>query len=579
MTFVPLHHHSTYSMLDGHGFPSKAAEYASELGVPALAITDHGNMFGAFAHYKACNAVGIKPILGMEAYVADDMASRERMFWGELEEDGKAKAVPGYATHLTVLAKNAQGLRNLYRLHERSYLEGFYSKPRVDLQALRANSEGLIVLSGCVGGALSTLLRLGEAGEAYELARNYRYIFGDDYFIEIMSHGIPFEKELNPKLIELSLDLDIPLVATGDSHFVRPDDAMAHDAMLCVGTKALLSDEKRFRFSGSGYWVMGTDEMMRPGLLPKAAVHLSGEIAESVGSYDEVFQHQDLQLPGDPQELYDKTWDGFIRISRDFDFDDRVYYEDQIDHELDVIMKMGFTGYVLALEKIVSWARSQGIFIGNGRGSGAGSLTLYCLGVTNVDPIERGLVFERFLNFERKSVPDVDLDFESARRDEVMAYAVQEFGADFTCRILTLGTIATRRAVLDAAKVLGRSPSEAAEIKSLIPPDRRGRTLDLDDVPGLQDYDPEVFRLAKGLDGQLRQPGIHAGGLVISPKSLSDLMPVKKTPSDPMLVSGFTMNEVDSLGLVKIDLLSITTLDIIKQTLGSISGELEGTGR
>lgn len=563
MTFVPLHHHSTYSMLDGHGFPRKAAEYAADIGLPALAITDHGNMFGAFEHYRSCLDHGIKPIIGIEAYVAPDgMQVRERLEWGHLE----GKAVPGPYTHLTVLAQNTVGLRNLYKLTSVGALEGYYYHPRVDFEALRTHAEGLIVLSGCVGGELATLLRLGMVDQAYACAESYWGIFGDRYFIEIMSHGLPFEKELNPQLIKLSNDLDIPLVATGDSHYIRPEDDLIHDAMLCVGTKALMADKGRFRFDGAGYWIMTADEMLEQGL-DWDAIHLSGEIAESVDSYDQVFAWQDLKLPGDHQVLINKAWAGLEQIGADF----IPKYQDQLEHELDVIIEMGYAGYCLALEKLVSWAKSMGIFVGNGRGSGAGSLVLYCLGITNVDPIEHGLVFERFLNIERKSAPDVDLDFESTRRDEVIQYAISEFGEAFTCRILTLGTIATRRAVLDAAKVLGRTQAEATKIKALVPPDRRGRTLDLNDVPGLADLDEEVFRVAQGLDGQLRQPGIHAGGFVISPRPLADLIPVKKTSTDPCLISGFTMDELDALGLIKFDLLAIKTLDIIKETLDMIN--------
>ena len=569
MTFVNLHHHSTYSMLDGYGFPADAAEAGVDMGLPALAQTDHGNLFGAYAFYKACKVAGIKPVIGIEAYVAPDMQVRERVTWGEVWDSSKGKMVPvpGPSSHLTVLARDASGLRGLYDLHARSYLEGFYYDPRLDFEALRDHAEGLIVLSGCVGGELATRLRLGQDREAYELAEKYNSTF--EYYIEIMEHGCDFEAELNPKLKKLSKDLKIPLVATGDSHFIYEDEADTHDAILCIGTSgATLADEKRFRFSGSGYWMMDAKEMEEYTSLPKHAIHRSGEIAEAIGAYDEVFSPRDLKLPGDPRELAEKARAGLAKL--DLTPLQRLDYEEQLEYELDVIIRMGYSGYCLALEEIVSFAREQGIFVGSGRGSGVGSLVLYSLGITKVDPMKHGLVFERFLNIERKSSPDVDLDFESARRDEVIDFAVRRFGSENVCRILTLGTIATRRAILDSAKVLGRPAEEALEIKRLIPPDRRGRTPTLDEVVGLEEADEEVFRLAQGLDGQLRQPGIHPGGVVVSPVPLKHVLPVKKAPSDPCLMSGFTMGEVEALGLVKLDLLSIKTLDIIKATLESI---------
>lgn len=577
MTYVSLHNHSTYSILDGHGFPSSIALRAAELGAPALAITDHGNLFGAFAHFEACKAAGIKPVIGMEAYLSPQgMDSRERPEWGTIEEDGKPKSLPGLTkpyTHLTVLAQNAAGLRNLYKLHSMSYLRGHHYKPRFDFEALAEHSEGLIVLSGCVGSELSMRIRLGQRNEAFEVAERFKSVFGDRYFFEVMQHGLEFDNVINRQLYLMANELDIQIVATGDSHFVREGDAPVHDAMLCIGTGALLSDEKRMRFPGSGYHLMGTEDMLK--LHPDGPVHRSGEIAESVTSYDEVFSHRDLMPKGDPKELHDKAWAGFRDRFKDLDFDDRLYHEDRMDYELRVITELGFAGYCLALDDIVGFAKREGIFVGNGRGSGAASLVLYCLRVTNVDPMQHDLLFERFLNYERSSPPDVDLDFESARRDEVFTYATERYGSAFTSRILTLGTEKTRRAILDAAKVLGRSPQDAAKIKNLIPPDRRGRTLALSDVKGLEEADPEVFKLAKGIDGQIRQPGIHPGGFIISSESLEDVLPVKQGPSDPGLVSGFTMGEVERLGLIKFDFLGITNLDIIKRTLEFIESKPE----
>lgn len=416
------------------------------------------------------------------------------------------------------------------------------------------------MLSGCVGGEVATRLRLGQDAEAIECAELYKDVFGDDYFLEVMDHGLFFDAQVRERIGYLSYITDTPIVATNDSHYVLAGDQRTHAAHLCTQTQTTLDDPKRMKFDGTGYHVMSTKEMLR---LHKADhVHLSGEIAESIGSYSEVFEHRDLMPKGDPALLVQMAWDGLARLGLR-----SPEYEEQLEYELDVIISRGYTGYCLCLADIVGWAKSRGIFVGNGRGSGAGSLVIYSLGVTNLDPLEHGLVFERFLNYERQSPPDVDLDFESARRDEVISYAIERYGEDFTCRILTLGTTATRRAILDAAKVLGREAQEANRLKALVPPARRGRTVSLHDVKGLEDADPEVFKLASAFDGELRQPGIHAGGLIISPERLDGILPVKRAPKDPGLVSGFTMKEIEDLGLVKFDLLGVTTLDIIKQTL------------
>lgn len=568
MTFVNLHHHDSYSMLDGLGFPSEAASYAAELGMSALAQTNHGNMFGAFAHFKACRAAGIKPILGMEMYLSPGaMDDHTPHVWGEISEGDKLKRVPtfGAYSHLTVLAQDATGLRNLYLLHELSYAQGHYYKPRVDFETLAAHGKGLIILSGCVGGELAQRLRLGQPDEALALASAYAEAFPGRYYVEIMAHGLDFEAELNPQLASLAAKLKLPLVATGDSHYVHPDDGDIHECLLAVSTQTTLDDPKRMTFHpGEGYSLLSELDMEALFEDYPGAVLNSGYIASTIteDAYDEVFAWQNLMPFGEIDDLRLMAETGLIR--KDLDWTGAW---DQLDYELQIIGDLGYAGYFLALADIVGWARRQGIFVGAGRGSGVASLVAHAVGITGVNPMDYGLVFERFLNPERLSAPDIDLDFESARRDEVVEYAIARFGEAFTCRILTLGTIATRRAILDSAKVLGLPASDAKHISSLVPPPRRGRTLALQDVEGLQERYPEVYRVAAGLDGQLRQPGIHAGGLIISSRPLREVIPMKRAPSDPGWISGYTMKEVEDLGLCKNDLLGVTTLDVIKQTI------------
>lgn len=574
MSFVNLHHHDTYSRLDGYRYPTDAAQRAKALGMPALAQTNHGNMFGAFDHYKACKAAGIVPILGMEAYLAPGPANvRERAKWGEIQDVGRTKMVPGPYTHLTILAQNATGLKNLYQLHAKSYLDGYYYEPRVDRAMLEDHSKGLIVLSGCAGSEISVRIRLGQFDEARKTAEYFAEVFEGRFFIEIMKHGLDFEDKLNRGLIDLSKQLDIPLVATQDTHYVHESDANVHDALLCIQTITTLADEKRFRFSGEGYYLKSALEMSRLFVEAPEAVTNTVMVAEMIESYDEIFEHQNLMPQGDFAVLEDRANEGLYEIIKDrIDLEPTSAYTERLDYELEVIDTMGYSGYFLTLAEIMREVRLRGIFSGNGRGSGAASLAAYCLGITNIDPLEHGLVFERFLNPERTSPPDIDTDFVSHRHKEVFDIATELFGADHVARLITFGTIATKRAVQDAAKILGYEAKDGARFKAYVPPPRRGRTVSLAEVPELKAAQPDVYALALGIEGQIRQPGIHAGGCIISPVPLSSILPVKQSPSDPGLISGFVMEEVEELGLCKLDFLAVKNLDVIETTLEFING-------
>lgn len=563
MTYAALHNHTSLSILDGFGHPQDHVLRAKELGLAAVSITDHGSLSGVFKFWKAAKAAGIKPILGIEAYLAPgDRTVRERAHWGDIEEGGKLKASPGGSTHISLLAANSTGLRNLYRMQEAAYLTGFYGYPRLDQSLLATFAEGVIVLSGCVGGSVATRLRLNQWAEAAKEAEWFKTTFPGRYFIEIMANGMDFEAELNPKLAHLAQELDLPLVGTIDSHYPSPGDSQAHACLLCVQTQSTLLNPK-FAFSNDQFYIKSHDEMLEAFKDYPEAVENTLKVAELVGDYDEMFQHQNLMPEGDIEVLRDLAYEGLM----DRDLYGKTEYSERLEYELQVIGDLQYAGYFLNLADDVQFARQQGILVGNGRGSGGASLVAYATGITNIDPLLHGLLFERFLNKERKSYPDIDFDAESRGREQIVQHAIDRAGPGKACRIITFGTIATKRAILDASKVLGRSIQEANRLKGLIPPPKRGRTVTLSEVPEIGKQDAEVYRIALGLEGQYRNTGIHPGGLVLSPVPLSDVVPVKQGPNDPGLIAAFEMGEIEELGLVKFDYLGVTTLDIIQTTL------------
>lgn len=566
MSYVEFHSHDTVgSILDGHGHPEARARRAAELGMPALGVSNHGTLYSAFKHYKACNDYGIKPIIGMEAYFCDDMKKREPMFYGELTEGDRARNVPGPHTHLGLYARTAVGLRNLFRLHSKSYLEGYYHKPRIDLELLSRHSEGLVIFTGCAGSKINTHLRLGQRPEAEAFLSELRDLGGSYVHYELMNHGLDFDVELTSVGIAVSEKLSIPIIATNDTHYTFREDSFAHECMLALGTQSTLADEKRFKFNGEGYHLRGYEEMLRTGL-PEEAIKNTVSLAETFESYDEVFSLKNLMPEGDPRELRELALSGLRELGKD-----SAEYLERLDYEISIIGDKGYAGYFLCLADIILWAKSRGILVGNGRGSGAASVVAFGCGITNIDPLEHGLLFERFLNPERLSPPDIDTDFESSRRDEVISYVIERFGSDRVCQILTLDTIATARSVLDSAKVLGLEAKEGFRLRSLVPLPRRGRTVELSAVKSLRRENREVYDLALGLEGQVRNTGIHPGGVIVSPVPLHEVMPVKSEPRDDgRLVSGFDMGEVEALGAVKLDLLGIRTLDVIKTALEMI---------
>jgi DNA polymerase-3 subunit alpha len=571
MSFVHLHTHSELSRLDGASRIPDLARTAKVLDMPAVAVTDHGHSFGAMKLYEACKQEGIKPIVGAELYLApEDMTKRERVTWGEIEENGKRRVTPGGNTHLTVLAQNAVGLRNLFKLQAKANLTGFYGYPRVDMDALESHAEGLIVLSGCAGSALSTRLRLNQVQEAKQLAGRFADAFPGRYFVEIMHHGIEFEDDLNRGLIELAHSLGLPVVATNDSHYTTEEDARVHDALLCLQTGAKISDSNRFKFSGTGFYLKSAAEMALLFQEAPGAIRNTLRVADMVESYDEVFRHRDLM----PEPKVGLSLMGEAHAGLQARGDLHLYdeYINRLEYEGRTLEELGYAGYILVISDLVRWAKDQGILVGPARGSAGGSLVCYALGITDIDPLEHGLVFERFLNKDRVSPPDVDIDFQEDRRDEVLRYAVETYGLDKVSQIITLGTIKTRAAVKDAARVLGREAKEGQRLANLVPPLKRGRQVSLEDVPEIGDQDSETYALALNLEGMVRNFGIHAAGVIISPEPLAELIPVKKGPNDEFLISGFEQGELEKLGLNKIDVLGLKNLTTIKKTLDFING-------
>lgn len=574
MTFVHTHVHTEHSLLDGASRIKDLVKRAYSLGQPAIGISDHGTLSGSYSLWKECSSIGIKPVIGCEFYVSGTelATSKETSVWGEVVEDGTSYSVPGRYTHITAFATGAVGLRNLFALQRYGYDNGFYYKPRLDKEALAEHSEGLILYSGCMGSEISTRLRLGQINKAEETAAFFASTFPDRFFIEMMDHGMDADKHLNEQLYSLSRRFGLPRVATNDSHYTLPGDARVHDAMLCLQTRSRLSDEKRLRFNGEGYYLKSRQEMEEL-RLPPDSFDNTLMVAEMVGDYDEVFAAVDRMPKGDIRELERLAFAGLNKYLGDGY--GHPEYRERLDYEIKTIGSLGYTGYILVVADIILWARNQQILVGPGRGSASASLASFCLGITTVDPIEHGLVFERFLNPSRVSPPDFDIDIQDDRRGEVIEYASQKYGADCVAQIQTYGTIGSRWAIKDAARVLGRSAREGQDLANMVPGLERGRQKGLSELPRLRKADPEAYDLALGLEGLIRSASKHAAGVVISGKPLTDV-PIKTDSKDPFPVIAFDGKELEALNLIKYDFLGLKQLTTIQKTLEMINGRKNG---
>ncbi|MFV2197371.1 DNA polymerase III subunit alpha [Nocardiopsis sp. LOL_012] len=608
-SFTHLHVHTEYSMLDGAAKLKPLYKEAARLGMPAVAMTDHGNMFGAYEFFQQSKGTGVKPIIGIEAYVAPESRfHKKRVFWGRASgsddvagEGGKDVSGGGRFLHMTMLAENETGLRNLFRMSSLASMEGYYMKPRMDLDLMSEYSEGVIVSTGCPSGGVQTRLRLGQEKEAIDYAARLQDIFGrENVFLELMDHGVPIEKEVRDGLLKVGRELSIPPLVTNDSHYVYESQSSAHDALLAVGVGKNLDDPTRFRFNGSGYYLKTPDEMR--GLLNfdewaqgcKNTLLIAERIAPD--AYDNVFAHRDL-MPAFP--IPDgETESSWLAKEVERGLADRYpggATEDarrRVEYELGIINEMGFPAYFLVVADICQHARKSGIALGPGRGSAAGSMVAYVLGITDLDPLEHGLLFERFLNPERVSMPDIDLDFDERRRAEMIDYVTDLYGEERVAQILTFGTIKAKAAVKDSTRILGMPYSTGDQITKAFPAPVGGNEIPLDavfnteheryaeasELRGLIDNDPQVAKVmetARGIEGLTRGTGVHAAGVILSRDPLLDVIPVHKRDTDGAIITGFPYPQCEDMGLLKMDFLGLRNLTIIDDAVNSIR-ESEG---
>jgi len=587
-SFVHLHNHTEYSMLDGAARIKQLVSKAAQLEMPAIAITDHGNTHGAYEFWKQSTQAGIKPIIGIEAYVAPgSRLEKSRVRWGEGGEDDVSGG--GAFTHMTMWSTDNRSMQNLFRLSSEAYLSGYYFKPRIDRELLVKYGKGLIATTGCPGGEVQTRLRLGQYQEAVQAACDYRDIFGEgNYFVEVMDHNLGIEKRVRDDLLRLAKELAIPLVATNDLHYTEQADAQAHDALLCVQVGSTIDDPNRFRFESQEYYLK-TAQQMRDifAELPEAANNtlLIAERCEIN------FEKRDLMprfpVPEGETEAgwFEKeVWKG---MAKRYPQGYSEKHKQQAAYEIEVIIKMGFPGYFLVVADFIAWARAQGIRVGPGRGSAAGSIASYALGITELDPLEHDLIFERFLNPERLSMPDIDVDFDDRRRPEVIRYVTEKYGDDRVAQIVTFGTIKAKQALKDAARVLAMPYSVGEKLTKAMPPMVLGRDVTLTELvdPSAERYSEaaefreiitsddessKVFELARGLESLKRQWGVHAAGVIMSAEPLMDVIPIMKREEDGAIITQFDQPPCDDLGLLKMDFLGLRNLTVLDDALENI---------
>ncbi|MGI8869755.1 MAG: DNA polymerase III subunit alpha [Mycobacteriales bacterium] len=606
-SFVHLHVHTEYSMLDGAAKVEPLFAEVQRLGMPAVGLTDHGNMYGAYSFFSEAKATGIKPIIGIEAYVAPESRFHKKpVFWGRsgqgsADEFGEGGDVSGRGayTHLTMLAETAQGLRNLFRLSSLASMEGFYSRPRMDRELIAQHAEGIIATTGCPSGEVQTRLRLGQADQALEAAATYRDIFGpDNFFLELMDHGLAIERSVRQGLLDIARKLDLRPIATNDSHYVTQDQATMHEALLCVQSGRTLTDPKRFKLDGDGYYLKSAGAMraLFDDAVPGAADNTL-LVAERVQSYDEVFSFVDrwprVTLP--PGETAESMLRKEVaQFSRDL-FPDGLPsdYQERAERELGLITQMGFASYFLVVGDLVRWAKARGIMVGPGRGSATGSLVSYLLRITGLDPIEHSLLFERFINPERVEPPDIDLDFDDRRRGEVLRYTIDKYGAENVAQVITFGTIKTKAALKDAARVLHGPPGFAIadRISRELPPpimakdiplggivdSRHERYAEATKVRELIQTDAEarkIFETARGLEGMIRNAGVHACAVILSSQPLLDVVPLWQR-DDGSIITGWDYPSCLAVGLLKMDFLGLSNNTIIGDAVRNIKANRE----
>ncbi|MDN5893911.1 MAG: DNA polymerase III subunit alpha [Nocardioides sp.] len=600
-SFVHLHVHTEYSMLDGAARLGDMAERTAELGMPAIAMTDHGNVFGAHEFYRKAKDAGVKPIIGIEAYFAPNISRFERK--GVNFYDGGRDDVSnrGAYTHMTLLSESTEGMHNLFRLTSGAWRDGYFKHPRMDRELLAQHGKGIIGTTGCPSGEIQVHLRYGQYDAARKAAGDFQDILGkENYFLELMDHGLTIESRVREGLLELGKDLNIPLVATNDSHYVRREDAKSQEHLLCINSGSTMDipagdgPGQRFAFSGDGFYIKSPAEMRElwegKYQLREAcdntlliAERCNVEFTEGTGTYMPRFPCPEGE---DETSWLIKEVETGLRFRYPDGVPDRV--RKQAEFELGVITQMGFPGYFLVVADFINWAKDHGIRVGPGRGSGAGSMVAYAMRITDLDPILHGLIFERFLNPDRVSMPDFDIDFDERRRGEVIKYVTEKYGDDRVSYIVTYGTIKAKQAVKDSSRILAYPFSMGDQITKAMPPAVMGK-----DVPLKQIFDPEhdryseggefrkmydgnpdvakVVDTAIGIEGLKRQWGVHAAGVIMSSEPLVDVVPMLRRPADGAMITQFDYPTCESLGLIKMDFLGLRNLTVLDDAVKNIN--------
>jgi len=575
--FVHLHLHSQYSLLDGAIKFEELADRAREFGMEAVAMTDHGNLFGAYEFYEKAKEYGVKPIIGCEVYVTPTLRL-------EKPSDGKT-------FHLTVLCMNETGYKNLSNLVTKGYFEGFYRRPRVDHNLLELHNEGLIVLSGCMSSELSRALFKKDHKEAVSIASTYREIFGDRYYLEVQATGLPEQNFVNRELKKLSDKLGIPLIATNDCHFLKQEDARPHDALLCIQTGSNLNEEKRFKFAGDQFFLKSRKQMEDTLKGFEDALEKTVEVANRCDFEFKTdgYKFPEFEIPEDSNlddYIKDLANEKLVeRMNADSVPEDQTEeYINRLNYELEIICQMGFPAYFLVVADFINYAKTGGIPVGPGRGSAAGSLVAYALGITDIDPIPYNLIFERFLNPERISMPDIDVDFCTEGRDRVIEYVTDRYGRDKVAQIGTFGTMSSKAVIKDVGRVLGIPYGDVDRISKLIP-SFRGKVFSIEEalkqVPQISELVDnserlqELIELAVPLENMVRHASTHAAGVVISNEPISDYIPLYKGSRDET-VTQYDMNCIEKLGYVKFDFLGLKTLTVIDKAVNFVNETITG---
>ncbi len=595
--FVHLHVHTEYSMLDGAARLGALTQRAAELGQPAVAMTDHGNVFGAYEFYKKATAAGVKPIIGIEAYMAPNISRFERKrvnFYGGGPDDVSSR---GAYTHMTLLSETTEGMHNLFRLSTGAWRDGFFQHPRADRELLTQHGKGLIGTTGCPSGEIQVHLRHGAYDAARQAAADFQDILGrDNYFLELMDHGLDIERRVRDGLLRLSKDLQIPLLATNDSHYVNREDAPSQEHLLCINSGSTMDipagdgPGQRFAFSGDGYYLKTAEEMR----------HLWRDFPEACDNTLLIAERCDVaftegsgtfmpKFPCPPGENEDswmvKEVERGLQVRYKGAVPDDV--RKQAEFEIDVITRMGFAGYFLVVADFINWAKNNGIRVGPGRGSGAGSMVAYAMRITDLDPLVHGLIFERFLNPDRVSMPDFDIDFDERRRGEVIKYVTEKYGDERVSMIVTYGTIKAKQAVKDSSRILGYPFAMGDRITKAMPAAVMGKDVPLQEIFNpqhkrfgeggefrqLYDADNDVKKVvdtAMGIEGLKRQWGVHAAGVIMSSEPLLDIIPMLKRPADGAMITQFDYPTCENLGLIKMDFLGLRNLTVLDDALKNI---------